>query len=130
MSNTSASNRILSISIAIVYIYFSCLYVIRCPNFRHTGQQYYSTNLTTVNASLPNIGKTTVTGNKQLPLAFLSRPRVIASKNIKSLTTPIINFPKYSPFNNLRRLASIPTQSAICKFFPPDLSALIGTWRI
>jgi hypothetical protein len=76
------SVKISSLIIASVYFIFSCLYVTRCPN----ANRFSSTEThCSFKNSITKLNSYTVSKHKSvktLPAAFLSRPRVIFSKNI------------------------------------------------
>ncbi len=73
--------RVLSLLIAALYFIFSCLYVTRCPNYGQLGTKTYC-SFTSGIAKLSSYSVSKHKNTKSLPIAFLSRPRVIFSKNI------------------------------------------------
>ncbi|MCS3733393.1 hypothetical protein FHS10_001330 [Mucilaginibacter dorajii] len=76
------SVKISSLIVASLYFIFSCLYVTRCPGTNCSSST--ETHCSFKN-SITKLNTYTVSKHKSakaLPIAFLSRPRVIFSKNI------------------------------------------------
>jgi len=92
MIKAKVGTKILSLLIAGLYFVFSCLYVTRCPN---ANRPFGYNNYPGINTGLTKPHSATITqhkNTKSIPAAFLSRPRVIFSKNIYvSLKSPSVS---------------------------------------
>jgi len=92
MTEVKVGTKILCLFIAWLYFIFSCLYVTRCPNLNQTTNTKSDIESTSGTGELNNGSISKHKNDKSVPVAFLSRPRVIFSKNIFILLkAPSIN---------------------------------------
>lgn len=92
MTKVKVGTKILCLFIAWLYFIFSCLYVTRCPNLNQTTNTKSDIELISGTGELNNGSISKHKNDKSTPAAFLSRPRVIFSKNIFILLkAPFIN---------------------------------------
>lgn len=92
MNRATTCKKIISLFIAVLYFFFSCFYVTRCAKINSPADK-------NVQIILAKHGKTTLqsticnySDSKQIPFAFLSRPRVIFCKSIVSFAAPFVRF--------------------------------------
>lgn len=130
MNTATVSKKILSLFIAVLYLFFSCVYVTRCAKDHNTSnKQAYSI----LNKSGAKIYHSTIShydGNKSVPFVLLSRPRVISGKNLILFATPFLRFAQ-------TRLFFAQNQSITKNFFrnfktiySDNIFSLIRTWKI
>jgi hypothetical protein len=125
------SVKISSLIIAWLYFIFSCLYVTRCPNANRISS---TENHSSYKSGIAKLNGYTIAkrkNTKALPAAFLSRPRVIFSKNIVvllkahavSLSTGLLRCVNYK--YNLRSLCFGNKALHSDKIF-----SILRSWRI
>ncbi|WP_439699185.1 hypothetical protein ACFGVS_14845 [Mucilaginibacter sp. AW1-7] len=123
--------KVLSLLTAGLYFIFSCMYVTRCPNVNHTSG--YNNNAG-FGAGLPKQNSTTLSqhkNTKSIPAAFLSRPRVIFSKNIAvSLKAPSISLfvGDVANLTYKARLKSKYLENGVV--YPNKTLSVLRSWRI
>jgi hypothetical protein len=98
MNRATTYKKIISLFIAVLYFFFSCFYVTRCAKIVPPAGK-------NVQIILGKQGKTTLqctisnyNNSKQIPFAFLSRPRVIFCKSIVSFAAPFVKFTENASF--------------------------------
>lgn len=132
MRTETLGKRILCLFITIGYFFFSCLYVTRCPKVAghaKTGK-YLTFNKGTVKQNGPVISS--ANNSKSVPVLFLSRPRVIFSKNLAALNNQfkLIRTCELCPF---RPISQYDTQSRFRPhkvFYAANIFSITCTWKI
>lgn len=129
MNTASLSKKILSLFIAVLYLFFSCVYVTRCAKDHDPIKQTYSI-LSKSGAKIYHSTISNYNGNKSAPFVLLSRPRVISGKNLILFATPFLRFAQ-------SRLFFAQSQSLTKNFFrnfktiySDNIFSLIRTWKI
>lgn len=126
MTLAIATRRTVSLFIATLYLFFSCLYVTRCAKSNIIiNAVNFTGGLKTSNGAILKCAD-----NKPAPVVFLSRPRVIFSKNLISFTAPFTLLTQTAVFIALHQ----PGLNTFIRNLRPvqsrNLLSLIHYWRI
>ncbi len=130
MNTATVSKKILSLFIAVLYLFFSCVYVTRCAKDHNTSNKQAYSILSKSGAKIYHCTISHYDGNKSVPFVLLSRPRVISGKNLILFATPFLRFAQ-------TRLFFAQKQSITKNFFrnfktiySDNIFSLIRTWKI
>lgn len=125
------ATRILCLFTVTLYCFFSCLYVTRCKNFSHYGNPLVYLVAKTVNINLHSPVISGETGEKSSPDIFLSRPRVIFSKNaVKTkLQFTVVGWTQ-AHFLQLNLTPNKGESNAHRVFHAANIFSFLRTWRI